>query len=154
MLGPYGETLVLDWGLAKEIGTREEISPDGQPPALSPGSGAPSAASGHEPTETGLVLGTAVYMSPEQAAGRGDLVGPATDVYSLGATLYVLLTGQPPFQGSQVGQTLDKVKRGQFPPPRQQNNNVPHALEAICLKAMAREPKQRYATALDIAADL
>ena len=91
-------------------------------------------------------------MSPEQAAGRGDLVGPATDVYSLGATLYVLLTGQPPFEGGS-GDLLDRVQRGEFAAPRQRYKEIPRALEAICLKAMTRQPEQRYATALDIAGE-
>jgi serine/threonine-protein kinase len=100
------------------------------------------------------VLGTPAYMSPEQAAGQWDLLGPASDLYSLGATLYVLLTGRPAFSGSQAGAVLDKVRRGDFPPPRQRQKDVPRALEAICLKAMARRPEERHATAEELAADL
>jgi tetratricopeptide (TPR) repeat protein len=100
------------------------------------------------------VIGTPAFMSPEQAAGRWDLLGPASDVYGLGATLYMLLTGRSPFDGSQVEQVLDKVKRGQFLPPRQWKKGLPPALEAICLKAMALMPEQRYASPLELAADL
>jgi serine/threonine protein kinase len=76
-------------------------------------------------------------MSPEQAAGRLDLLSPASDVYSLGATLYCLLTGQPPFTNSDVGALLGQVQRGEFAPPRERKEHIPRPLEAICLKAMA-----------------
>jgi serine/threonine-protein kinase len=87
MLGRYGETLVVDWGLAKPLGCAEPDVPEGP---LQPASG-----SGSAPTAAGEAVGTPAYMSPEQAAGRLDLLGPASDVYSLGATLYHLLTGRP-----------------------------------------------------------
>ncbi len=93
-------------------------------------------------------------MSPEQAAGRLDQLGPASDVYSLGATLYHLLTGQAPFAKSEVGEVLHKVQKGDFPPPRRVNRQVPAALEAICLKAMALQPRERYASARALADDL
>src|SRR5439155_9052894 len=88
------------------------------------------------PTMTGQAVGTPAFMSPEQAAGRLDLLGPASDVYSLGATLYALLTGRPPFDARHVGVLLEQVQKGEFPPPRQVNPQVPAALDAICLKAM------------------
>ncbi len=91
MLGRYGETLVVDWGLAKLLGR-----PDGAHPRTRPLYRA-SAVERRHATMAGQALGTPQYMSPEQAAGRLDLLGPASDVYSLGATLYCLLTGQPPF---------------------------------------------------------
>ena len=148
LLGPYGQTLLLDWGLAKQAAgeARETLSEGVADEGRLADDGLR--------TEAGTVIGTPAYMSPEQAAGRWDLVGPAGDVYSLGATLYALLSGQPPVQGRQVGEVLDKVKRGDFPPPRQRKPDVPRALESICLKAMARRPEERYATALALAADL
>ena len=91
-------------------------------------------------------------MSPEQAAGRLDLLGPASDTYSLGATLYNLLTGQAPFAKSAVGEVLNQVQRGDFPPPRRVNRQVPAALEAICLRAMALQSQDRYASAKALAA--
>jgi non-specific serine/threonine protein kinase/serine/threonine-protein kinase len=148
LLGPFGETLVVDWGLAKIRGTTAATRTDA---AATPTTAEEPAGGG---TALGQALGTPPYMSPEQAAGRPDLLGPASDIYSLGATLYALLTGRPPFAGGSVAEVLHKVGRGDFLPPRQLRPDTPRALEAICLKAMAREPAARYATALEVAADL
>jgi tetratricopeptide (TPR) repeat protein len=93
-------------------------------------------------------------MSPEQAAGRVDDLGPATDIYSLGATLYTMLTNHTPLAGSDVGRVLQKAQRGDFLPPRRHRPDVPRPLEAICLKAMALDPKDRYASAADLAAEV
>ena len=145
MLGKYGETLVIDWGLAKPVG-----GPAGQDGAaeepLRPASAADSS-----PTQMGTAIGTPSFMSPEQAAGRLDQLGPASDVYSLGATLYCLLTGKPPFSGPEV---LQKVQRGDFPRPRQVRRDIPRALEAVCLKAVALRPQDRYPTPRALAADV
>ncbi len=81
-------------------------------------------------------------------------MGPASDIYSLGATLYYLLTGRVPFHGRDARLVLRQVRAADFPPPRQVNRKVPAALEAICLKAMARESKDRYPSALALAADV
>jgi serine/threonine-protein kinase len=148
MLGKYGETLVVDWGLAKAVGRPEGAT------GAEEGTLRPTAASDTAPTQTGAALGTPAYMSPEQAAGRPDLLGPASDVYSLGATLYCLLTGRAPFTRADLGAVLPKVQRGEFPPPRQVKGNVPPALEAICLKAMALRPAERYASPQALADDL
>jgi hypothetical protein len=93
-------------------------------------------------------------MPPEQAAGRLEELGPASDVYSLGATLYCLLTGHAPVQGKDGGEVLRRVQRGEFPPPRQVKSGVPAALEAVCLKAMALRPEQRYGSARALADDV
>ena len=114
MLGQYGETLVVDWGLAKAVGRPEGRSADGGAAAAARRRPAASAE-----TLPGSAIGTPAYMSPEQAAGRLDRLGPASDVYSLGATLYSLLTGRPPFEEPDVGAVLQQVQRGEFPPPRQ-----------------------------------
>ena len=135
LLGPYGETLVVDWGLAKVVGRGEAAPPAGAVEAtLQPASG-----SGSSETLPGTALGTPAYMSPEQAEGRLERVGPLSDVYSLGATLYCLLTGRPPIDETDVGEALRRVQRGEFPPPRAVRPGIPQGLEAICLKAMAVE---------------
>jgi serine/threonine protein kinase len=147
MLGDYGETLVVDWGLAKATDWPIETSSTQDVPLR------PPAATAAMLTEVGQAVGTIEYMSPEQAAGQLDEMGPASDVYSLGATLYVLLTNQPPFDRKD-NEVMQKVQRGEFPRPRQVKPHVPAALEAICLKAMARKPKDRYASALELAGEL
>jgi tetratricopeptide (TPR) repeat protein/tRNA A-37 threonylcarbamoyl transferase component Bud32 len=151
MLGKYGETLVVDWGLAKPLASRGRESPEaaGDEATLRPS----SADSDLAATRPGSAIGTPAYMSPEQAAGRLDQLGPASDIYSLGATLYAVLTGQPPFAGD-AGEVLRQVQRGDFPAPRRVKADIPPALEAICLKAMALQPEQRYRTALQLAEDI
>jgi eukaryotic-like serine/threonine-protein kinase len=140
LLGPYGETLVVDWGLAKVVGRGEAAAPAGAVEVtLEPASG-----SGSSETLPGTALGTPAYMSPEQAEGRLERVGPRSDVYSLGATLYCLLTGRPPVGETDVAEALRQVQRGEFPPPRAVRRGIPPGLEAICLKAMALAPEGRY----------
>ncbi|MEX2139568.1 MAG: serine/threonine-protein kinase [Pirellulales bacterium] len=158
MLGKYGETLVVDWGLAKPIGspgTHGHTDLDGAPNLSDEPLLVPSSISGTAPTQMGSALGTPAYMSPEQAAGRLDQLGPASDIYSLGATLYHVLTGQAPVPSdSDLGEQLRKVQRGDFPRPRSLKKDLPKPLEAICLKAMALKPENRYASAVALANDV
>ena len=147
MLGPFEETLIVDWGLAKMMGTDAATDRDDARAALSP-------APGCEDIHSRGFIGTPGFMSPEQRAGLWEKVGPASDIYSLGATLYVLLTCKSPSETHSLGETPAEVRQPVFAPPRQMNPDVPRALEAICLKAMAFEPADRYGSAVELAGDL
>ncbi len=148
MVGSFGETLVVDWGLAKALDRPDVDEITNLRPLR------PMSASGSSETLYGTAIGTPHYMSPEQADGRLDILGPAADIYSLGATLYTLLTGTTAFEAQKVTVLLDKVRQGDLIPPRTRKSNVPRPLEAICLKAMAREPAERYPTVTALASDI
>jgi serine/threonine protein kinase len=105
-------------------------------------------------TQDGVVLGTACYMAPEQASGRAQDISHRVDIYALGAILYELLTGQPPFQGDSWNQTLDQVIHAQPMLPTRLCPDVPRDLETVCLKCLEKEPGNRYASAQELADDL
>jgi serine/threonine-protein kinase len=145
IVGKHGETLVVDWGLAKVVGRATS--------AVGEQTIAPSA-SGSSETLPGSALGTPAYMSPEQARGELDRLSPRSDVYSLGATLYGLLTGKPPFENEDVGAVLRAVQDGRFQRPSQHVPALDKGLEGICLKAMSTNAQDRYPTAKALADDL
>jgi serine/threonine-protein kinase len=146
MLGKYGETLVVDWGLAMPF-QREERFRVADEKTLLPKTG--DAAAG----DSVLAEGTPVYMSPEQASGRGP-IGPHSDIFSLGITLYQILTGRLPFNGNNALEVKRNIVAGTFTPAHKTDRTVPRPLSAVCGKAMAGDPARRYATALELAGDV
>ncbi len=152
MLGKFGETLVVDWGLAKVVGRAQSRERPGEASLEAPLT--PASGSGVAETLAGTAIGTPAYMSPEQAAGRLDQLSGASDVYSLGATLYALLTGKAPVEDKDVAATLKRVREGNVPRPRQVAPQVDRALEAVCLQAMALKPADRYPSPRNLADDL
>ncbi len=137
LLAEDGSPKITDFGLAKNT------DPNSDREGL-----------GSQLTHTNTIMGTPSYMSPEQALGASKSVGPAADVYSLGAILYNCLTGRPPFQGASILETLDQVRAQDPVPPRQLNPNIPTDLDTICLKCLRKEPGKRYTSAGELAADL
>jgi RNA polymerase sigma-70 factor (subfamily 1) len=133
LLTPVGEPKIADFDLAKMMGSPKEdvIS-----------------------TAEGAIVGTPTFMSPEQAAGRVKEIGPATDIYNLGAILYALLTGRPPFRGETFLETLSQLATQSAVPPSTHNSAVDRELDAICLKCLEKEPTNRYGTAAQLADDL
>jgi tetratricopeptide (TPR) repeat protein len=130
LLDEAGRPYVTDFGLAKRLAADSHL------------------------TQTGLLVGTPSYMAPEQAGGSASAVTTATDVYGLGTILYVLLTGHAPFAGETVLETLEQVRAREPRPPRRLNRSIPRDLETICLKCLAKDPAQRYASAAHLAEDL
>jgi WD40 repeat protein len=140
---------ITDFGLAKRVAAQPEVS-TGEPGAF----GEPGALATGGLTVTGAILGTPSYMAPEQARGQGKRVGPAADIYALGAILYECLTGVPPFRGPTPMDTMIRVLEDEAPPVRQLQPKVARDLETICMKCLHKDPARRYASAEALADDL
>jgi WD40 repeat protein/serine/threonine protein kinase/Tfp pilus assembly protein PilF len=141
LIDAHDQPRITDFGLAKRL----SLSPHGNPELET-----------RDPqlTLTGQVLGSPNFMPPEQATGRRGQIGPHSDVYSLGAILYHLLTARPPFLAETLSETLQQVQHTDPIPPRLTSPAVPRDLETICLKCLEKEPLQRYATAQELADEL
>ena len=133
------EPMVADFGLAKQVGD---------------GASASAATHWASQTQSGAILGTPSYMAPEQAGANRKAVGPAADTYALGAILYELLTGRPPFEAATPLDTVLKLLSEELTPPRSLAPGLPRDLETVCLKCLAKEPGKRYASAAELADDL
>jgi serine/threonine protein kinase len=131
-----GVPKITDFGLAKLLDAEPGATPSGP----------------H--TQSGAILGTPPYMAPEQATGKRGAIGPWTDVYSLGAILYELVTGRPPFQADNPVEVILKVMTEEPVPPRRRQPRCPRDLEAVCLKCLHKDPAGRYASASELADDL
>jgi eukaryotic-like serine/threonine-protein kinase len=170
MLGRFGETLVVDWGVAKVLpGSPAELGDvsEGAESVIDASKTQISSASGvresrvfektaRDPsmTQPGTLVGTPRFMSPEQASLDADRVGPPSDIYSLGVILYCVLVGRDPFPEGDLRSVLNRVRRGVFPAPRRLNRSLDPALEQICLKAMALHAVDRHGSALELANEL
>ena len=138
LLSSDGTPLIADFGLAKQL------------PGTDPVATSTLAAQ----TASGAILGTPGYMAPEQAAGNNAAVGPASDIYALGAILYECLTGRPPFKAATLLETLEQVRSEEPVAPRRLQSGLPRDLETICLCCLAKEPRRRYGSAGALADDL
>jgi WD40 repeat protein len=130
LLTRAGEPKVTDFGLARKLGASDGL------------------------TASGAIMGTPSYMAPEQAGGNSKAIGPAADVYALGAVLYELLTGRPPFRAASLMDTLMQVVSDDPVPPSRLQSRLPRDLETVCLKCLSKDPGRRYATADELADDL
>jgi serine/threonine protein kinase len=149
----YGLPKISDFGLARQV-RRSADAPGPREDRLPPEEADPA---GPDPladlTMAGAVVGTPAYMSPEQARGE-LLVGPSSDVWSLGTILYEMLAGKLPFRGAHIADLLMQVQEAMVPPPGKLRPGLPAVLEAICLKCLRKEPGERYATGQELADDL
>ena len=151
MVNRYGETVVMDWGMGKIISDPSQINDDASSVLFIP---ITQGSSSEERTSVGTIKGTAAFMSPEQARAENDKLDHRTDVYGLGAILYWILTGQAPHKRTR--DALPDIQKNRFPTPSQARPSlsIPPEIEAICLKAMASKPEDRYQKAGQMAADL
>jgi formylglycine-generating enzyme required for sulfatase activity/serine/threonine protein kinase len=165
MVGQFGEVYVMDWGVARVLGRDEPVSPgprDASAPrrthSMHITQRGPSGTAVAQPTMEGDIVGTPTYMSPEQARGDLQAIGPASDIYAVGAILYCLLAGHaphsPPGAARDAIEIWRRAKLGVVEPLHERAPDAPAELVAICEKAMARDPGERYASMLGLAEDL
>ena len=169
MLGDFGEVLVMDWGLAKLIQTRQTAAPTNHRAKPAPSKAATSVTSARaEQSDTfatmhGYVMGTPQFMSPEQISADPATLDGRSDVFALGAILYQLLTLKPPFRGEDVPEVLERIQNGRLSHPKALDSTtlrhlpggrVPDSLKAVVLKALATQPWQRYQSVTALQADL
>ena len=147
MLGEFGEVTVMDWGLAKPFDAPEKPTSESIPIATT------REGSGRFATRSGEVTGTPQYMPPEQAAGDIEALGAHSDIYSLGAVLYELLTLHPPFDGKNAREVREAVMHEQIVPPsvKTPERDVPHTIEQLCLQCLSRDPRNRPKAAGEVA---
>ena len=153
MLGDYGEVMVVDWGLAKIIGTKDDESDHRRISVVD--------VNNLTATQDGNLLGSPAYMSPEQADGQISLLDARTDIYGLGAILFSILIGHAPHKGTQTGNVakdtinmMRRISEGPTPRIRDVNPTLPKPLDAICAKAMAKKRSERYHSATELAQDI
>ncbi|WP_157596033.1 protein kinase domain-containing protein [Plesiocystis pacifica] len=156
MIGDYGEVVVLDWGLAKRIAAAEVVEIESEVADRDEGGEAATGEASESmtsPLQTmqGERLGTPAYMAPEQARGAIDQLGPQTDVYGLSAILYAILTGGPPFSGDSAVAVMHAVLHEPPLPPSELTHDVPEALEALCLRGLAKDLSDRPGSAAELA---
>jgi serine/threonine-protein kinase len=147
MVGDYGETLLLNWDIAKVVGNAEANAWESELVKL---------LDTGKDTETrgGAIMGSLTYMSPEAASGKNNELDARSDIFLLGGILFTILTGRPPRQGTNAMELIKRAQKEQPPSPRKYRPEAPRALEAICVKAMALRPEDRYQTAKALAEDL
>lgn len=151
LVGKFGETHIIDWGLAKATGRRDPTLGAG---AADDDDTVHPSISGVAPTKAGSVFGSPAFMSPEQAAGKLEELDQTSDVYSLGATLYSVVTGLEPVTGKTTPEILEIVRKGAISPPLSVNPRVPPPLDAICREAMRLLPADRYPSVKALADDV
>lgn len=145
MLGEFGETVLLDWGLAKVLGSPED--PLDMIPLNLDGLSS-------QETQAGFTVGTPAYMSPEQATGERSAVDARTDIWSLGVVLYEILTKTTPFTGTYASQVLEAVANQPVKPPHEVVRDIDPDLSAVCMKALAKDLRKRYQTVEELAAEI
>ncbi len=155
MVGEYGEVMVMDWGLAKNLSDQHSDNADERSASSVDEIFSDTAgdASSHN-TLDGSIIGTPAYMSPEQAQGKIKSVDGRSDIYALGGILYEILTGHPPVNCKTLDETIHAAAHGHIPPPESHQNDLPPELAAICMKALRYNPDNRYQTVADLREDV